>query len=257
MITEPQLPVSMERVVYRTPPKVAFTTGILAGITLMSLVGFGMMYSIARTNDGTTKKTANTNTAGTVAGTNVNAANTNAAAVPTKVDIALRADDHVRGDSTAAVTLVAYSDFQCPYCSAVNPTIEKVLADYPGQVRLVFRHFPLSFHENAQKAAEASECASVQGKFWEMHDKMFANQSKLTIADLKGYAKELGLNATKFNSCLDDGTYASKVQTDETQGGQYGVNGTPATFVNGTLISGAVPYAQFKAAVDSALAAAQ
>jgi protein-disulfide isomerase len=256
MVNEQQLPVNMERVVYRTPPKVAFTTGILAGITLMSLVGFGMMYSVAKTN-GSTKNTNSSNTnAAAAANTNAAVANTNTA-VPTKVDIALRADDHIRGDSTAKVTLVQYSDFQCPYCSAVNPTIEQVMTDYKGQVKLVYRHFPLSFHENAQKAAEASECASAQGKFWEMHDKLFANQSKLTVADLKGYAKDLGLNTTKFNTCLDDGTYTAKVQTDETQGGQYGVNGTPATFVNGTLVSGAVPYATFKAAIDSALAAAK
>lgn len=113
----------------------------------------------------------------------------------------------------------------------------------------------ITIHENAQKAAEASECANDQGKFWELHDKMYQNQTALTVDNLKQYAKDLKLNTSKFNTCLDNGTYAQKVKDEETQGTSYGVQGTPATFVNGTLVSGAQPYESFKSVIDAALAA--
>jgi protein-disulfide isomerase len=245
-----------DNIILKTPPKMAFAMGILVGLTLMSATAFVMTYSLLRSEQGKTAK-ANTNTAD-VAGAATNqpspSANTNQAA-PTKVDIALAADDHVRGDKNAKVTLVEYSDFQCPYCGAVEPTLEKILTDYKGKVKLVYRHYPLSFHENAQKAAEASECANDQGKFWELHDKMYQNQTALTVDNLKQYAKDLKLNTSKFNTCLDNGTYAQKVKDEETQGTSYGVEGTPATFVNGTLVSGAVPYDSFKQVIDAALAA--
>jgi protein-disulfide isomerase len=180
-------------------------------------------------------------------------ANTNTA--PTKVDITLKDTDHVRGDADAKVTLVEYSDFECPYCQTLNTTLDQILTDYKGKVKLVYRYFPLtSIHANAQKAAEAAECAGDQDKFWEMHDKLFANQSALTVTDLKKYAKDLGLNTTTFNNCLDKGTDAAIVTSDQTEGESYGVNGTPATFINGTLVSGALPYASFKTAIDAALA---
>ncbi|MDP2684351.1 MAG: DsbA family protein [bacterium] len=177
-----------------------------------------------------------------------------AAPTPTVADVEVRADDYIRGDKNAPVTLVEWSDFECPFCSRVLPSLEKVLEDYDGQVRLIYRHFPLSFHANAQKAAEASECAGDQGKFWEMHDIMFENQSSIAVDDLKGYAKELGLNTSTFNDCLDNDTHAQKVKDDFTEGTQVGVQGTPATFVNGTMISGAQPYESFAAAIDAALA---
>jgi protein-disulfide isomerase len=130
------------------------------------------------------------------------------------------------------------------------------MTDYKGKVKLVFRHFPLtSIHPNAQKAAEASECANDQGKFWEMHDKMFADQNNLGVDNLKTMAKSLGLSTSKFNDCLDSGKYTQKVTASENEGAQYGVQGTPATFVNGTLVSGALPYDSFKQVIDSALAA--
>jgi protein-disulfide isomerase len=245
-----------ERIVFKTPPRMAFTMGILVGLAVTSLTAFIMTYSLLRSEQNKTAK-ANTNTAQVAgAATNQPSVNTNqGTAQPVIADIQLAADDHVRGDKNAKVTLVEYSDFQCPYCGAVTPTLEKILSDYKGKVKLIFRHYPLSFHENAQKAAEASECASEQGKFWEMHDKMFTNQSALTVDNLKQYAKDLKLNTTKFNSCLDSGKYAQKVKDEETQGTQYGVEGTPATFVNGTLVSGAVPYDSFKQVIDAALAA--
>jgi protein-disulfide isomerase len=158
-----------------------------------------------------------------------------------------------RGPDNATVTIVEFSDFQCPYCGRVVPTVEKLMKDYDGKVRLVFRHFPLSFHPNAAKAAEASACAADQGKFWQMHDKMFGNQQKLAVDDLKSFAKDIGLDQGKFDKCLDSGEKAPLVSADEKDGEQAGVSGTPAFFINGIFINGAVPYEQFKETVDREL----
>lgn len=163
-------------------------------------------------------------------------------------------DNHVRGNYNASLTLVEFSDFECPYCGSFHPTVTQALKEYGNKIRLVYKHFPLSFHPQAQKAAESSECASEQGKFWEMHDKMFENQQLLSVEQFKKWARELKLNGSKFDSCLDSGKYASKVQADFNEGAAKGVNGTPATFINGQLVSGAVPYASLKQAIDQALA---
>lgn len=163
-------------------------------------------------------------------------------------------DNHVRGNYNAPVTLVEFSDFECPFCSRFHPTVNQALKEYGNKIRLVYKHFPLSFHPQAQKAAEASECASEQGKFWEMHDKMFENQQLLGLEQFKKWARELKLNGAKFDSCLDTGKFAAKVAADQAEGANKGVNGTPATFVNGQLVSGAVPYAMLKQAIDQALA---
>lgn len=163
-------------------------------------------------------------------------------------------DNHIRGSFNAPITLVEFSDFECPFCGRIVPTMNKILEDYKGKVRLVYKHFPLGFHPNAQKAAEASECASEQGKFWEYHDKLFENQpSGFSVDNFKQWAGDLSLNAVQFNSCLDSGKYAQKVQKDFQEGQQKGVNGTPATFINGQLISGAQPYNNFKQIIDNLL----
>jgi len=255
-----------QKVVFKTPPKVTFIMGILAGITVTSLAAFIMSFSLLNAEQNETSPngsgkvageevTVDTNTVAPTAPTAPTAEPTPAeyAASLTKQDIEVKSDEYVRGNASAPVAIIEYSDFECPFCSRVQPTIEQLLDEYEGQVKLVFRHFPLSFHASAQKAAEASECAGVQGKFWEMHDKMFDNQQSLSVDSLKGYAKDLGLNTSKFNSCLDDGTYAQKVKDDMSEGSQLGVSGTPGTFVDGMLVSGARPYAYFQAVVDLAL----
>jgi protein-disulfide isomerase/copper chaperone CopZ len=171
---------------------------------------------------------------------------------PAKAEFKITQDDHIRGDFNAPITLVEFSDFECPFCARHFPTLNKILSDYQGKVRLVYKHFPLPFHPNAQKAAEASECAAEQGKFWEYHDKLFENFSQgYSLEKFKQWAKELGLDANRFNNCLDSGKYAQKVQKDIQEGNQKGVNGTPATFVNGQLISGALPYEAFKQIIDN------
>ncbi|MFH1916490.1 MAG: DsbA family protein [Nanoarchaeota archaeon] len=166
-------------------------------------------------------------------------------------------DDAILGNKDAPVTLVEFSDYQCPFCGRFHeqafPQIKSEYID-TGKVRFVFRDFPLSFHENAQKSAEAAECAGEQEKYWAYNEVLFKNQDKLSVSDLKGYAKELGLDETAFNSCLDSGKMASEVAKDMNDGAGYGVKGTPAVFVNGKLISGAQPFSAFKQAIDAALA---
>lgn len=242
---------------YRTSPKVSFALGILSGITLTSLVAFILTFTLFRS---ALSNTNAENKEGTVVGAQVQANTNTQPSQPTNtapaapVDIKITNDDYIRGDKNAKVTLVEYSDFQCPYCSRVKTTLDQLLTDYKGKVRLIFRHFPLtSMHANAQKAAEASECAGEQGKFWEMHDKLFENQSDLSVDNYKKWAKELGLNSSKFDSCLDTGKFADKVKNGVTEGSNYGVQGTPATFVNGVLVSGAVPIEDFKSIIDPLL----
>jgi len=172
---------------------------------------------------------------------------------PTRADVA-DATAPAKGPADAPVTIVEFSDFQCPYCSRVLPSIDEALATYPTQVRLVYRQFPLNIHPNAQKAAEASLCAQEQGKFWEMHDAMFANQQQLAVDQLKAKAAELGLDAEKFNQCLDSGKYAPKIREDMTAGAAAGVNGTPALFVNGRFLNGAVPFSAIQKLIEDELA---
>ncbi|HYO54424.1 thioredoxin domain-containing protein [Archangium sp.] len=160
-----------------------------------------------------------------------------------------------KGPENAPITIVEFSDFQCPFCSKAIQTVEDVLKAYPNQVRLVFRHFPLEFHKQAPKASEAALCAHDQGKFWEYHDTLFANQKALEVPALKGYAKQLGLDTAKFDKCLDSGEKASIVSADMADGQKVGVNGTPAFFINGVLLSGAQPFEEFKSVIDSELQA--
>lgn len=151
---------------------------------------------------------------------------------------------------TKKVIIEEFSDFQCPYCAKAVDTIKQIKQAYGDGVEVQFNQFPLSFHANAKKAAEASECARDQGKFWEYHDKLFANQSSLAVENLKQYAVDLGLDAEKFNSCLDSGEKAQKVEDDIAKGTAKGVTGTPAFFINGRLISGAQPFDAFKKIID-------
>jgi protein-disulfide isomerase len=159
-----------------------------------------------------------------------------------------------KGPATAPVTIVEFSDFQCPFCSRVTPTLEQVVSKYGSKVRLVFRQFPLPMHPNAAKAAEAALCANEQGKFWEMHDAMFKDQAGLAVDGLKTKAAGIaGLNAASFNSCLDSGKETPAVQGDMQAGSKAGVNGTPAMFVNGRFISGAVSTDDLSKVIDDEL----
>ena len=159
-----------------------------------------------------------------------------------------------KGPENAAVTLVAFSDYQCPFCSRIEPTLKQLEKKYGNRLRMVFRDFPLpQIHPNAVKSAEAAECARDQGKFWEMHDKLFSNQQALSPPDLKKSAADLGLDATKFVECLDSGAKAAEWQKDLRDGQRYGVSGTPTVFINGRLIRGASTVESISAIVDEEL----
>jgi len=157
------------------------------------------------------------------------------------------------GTDKAPITIVEFSDFQCPFCRQVQPTLKRLMAEYEGKVKLVFHDFPLrSIHPQAQKAAEAAQCAAEQQKFWPYHDKLFAATS-LQIDDLKKYAQELELRMEQFIACLDSNKYAGGIDADMQAGQNAGVNATPMFFINGYPLSGAVPYERFKEVIDAAL----
>ncbi len=164
------------------------------------------------------------------------------------------ADSPARGAAGAPVTLVEFGDFQCPYCRALEPTLQKVMKNYSGKVRLVFRQFPLESHPQAAKAAEAALCAREQDKFWELHDRMYDQQNALKVDDLKKAAGELGLNEDRFAKCLDSDKYEAAVQADSHAGEQAGVTGTPALYVNGRPVpGGAVDYDVLSKIIDDEL----
>ena len=180
---------------------------------------------------------------------------------PPRVEVA--ADGPSLGPANAPVTIVEFSDFECPYCARAAGTVKKIHERYPDKVRIVYRHLPLDqIHPNARPAAEASACAQEQGKFWEFHDKIFANQRALSSADLQRYAKELGLDMAAFDGCVKERKTQAQVDKDFTAAnaaanaaGKRGL-GTPAFFVNGVLISGAKPAEEFYRIIDSELARA-
>ena len=159
----------------------------------------------------------------------------------------------VRGNPKAPVTILEFSDFQCPFCVRARPTVSRVREAYGDKVRWVFRHFPLDFHAQAEKAGEAAACAGDQGKFWEMHDLLWSNTAKLQVPDLKAHAATLGLDAAAFGECLDSGRHGGLVSGDLAAGQGYGVSGTPAFFVNGRPLVGAQPFEAFAQAIDDEL----
>lgn len=162
----------------------------------------------------------------------------------------------VRGGVQAPVTIVEFSDFQCPYCKQSEPTLKDLLIKYNGQVKLAWRDFPLrEIHPLAQTAAEAARCAWEQGKFWEFHDALFADQSKLKEADLVASAKAIGLNDKSFRSCLASGKFKAKIEADLEDGRKVGVVGTPGFFINGVFLSGSQPQAEFERIIENQLAA--
>jgi protein-disulfide isomerase len=165
-------------------------------------------------------------------------------------NVEIPSDSPVQGPKTAKVTIVEWSDFQCPFCSKAVPTLKKIEETYGKDVRVVFRHQPLPFHSNAKLAAEASMAAHAQGKFWEYHDKLFANQTALDRASLEKYAGEIGLDLTKFKSALDNGTFRSRVEADAAAGASVGASGTPTFFINGRQVVGAMPFESFKPVID-------
>ncbi|HEY6880105.1 MAG TPA: thioredoxin domain-containing protein [Polyangiales bacterium] len=157
------------------------------------------------------------------------------------------------GPADAKVTIVEFSDFQCPFCSRAADAAHKVKEKYGDKVRFVFRQFPLSFHKDAHTAAEASLAANAQGKFWPFHDKLFANQQKLDRASLEGYAKEVGLNVPSFKKALDSKEFAATVDGELKMGEEVAVQGTPTMFLNGARVADPTNFEKLSADIEEAL----
>jgi len=164
---------------------------------------------------------------------------------PPRTTIETDVNDPAFGPGSAAVEIVEFSDFQCPFCQRLIGTLEQLKTDYGDDVRLVFKDYPLPNHAQAFKAAEAGNCAHEQGKFWELHDVMFSKQDELEVADLKRHAGELGLDQSSFDICLDSGRFAETVSADLRLGQGVGVSSTPTVFINGRAVMGAAPYDVF------------
>ncbi len=164
-------------------------------------------------------------------------------------------DDLAKGDVKAPITIIEFSDFECPYCRRAQETLIKVQATYGDKVRMIFRHYPLPFHAKAPKASEAAQCAADQGKFWPMHDALFDEKNTLEVAELKTAAKTLGLDMALFDKCLDGDQHAARIQADSMEGKKLGVTGTPTFFINGVRLVGAQPFIKFKSIIDEELKA--
>ena len=174
---------------------------------------------------------------------------------PPVIDIGTAGRPERGGGAKAPVTIVEFSDYQCPFCSRAEGTVDQVMKAYGNKVRLVYRDFPLPMHPQARPAAEAANCASAQGKFWEYHAKLFANQSALSDEKLKEYAKDLGLDTAKFEQCLATKPFKAAIDKDIADASKVGVTGTPAFFINGRMLSGAQPFDKFKEVIDEELTA--
>ena len=181
---------------------------------------------------------------------------------PSKVDVE-EGNLPILGDKNAKVTIIEFSDFQCPYCKQLfDTTLQQIKKDYidTGKVKLAYRHYPLPNHPNAPVAALASECANEQDKFWEYHDKLFAEQNTWGPQDattvkqtLYSYATQLGMNTSQFTSCVETEKYQAKIDEDVAIAQQIGVSATPTSYVNGTPVVGALPYTNFKTILDEQL----
>jgi len=236
-------------------PKLTFIFGLVSGVAGTALVALALFLSTGLTTKTTTAKTD----------TSVAAANTNTA--PTYSDVKPVTDaDYMQGDKNAKLTMVTYTDLECPFCKQFHPVVSQVLSAYKGKVRWVYRNFPLSFHQNAEKEAEASLCVGKIGgndKYWSFVNKIFdrttSNGTGFALDKVPDLAKEVGVNVDKFNSCWNGGEMADTVTAEQNDGTQGGTTGTPTTFVvdsNGktlTAIPGAYSYDQVKATIDQAL----
>lgn len=159
----------------------------------------------------------------------------------------------LRGPQSAMVTIVAVSDFQCPFCKKVEPTLQQILQTYPNDVRIAYKHMPLDFHAKAPEAHAAAESAHQQGKFWEMYAKIFENQAELSSEKYETYAAELGLDVARFKEDMASIDVKQRIEADKAEVQKLGVMGTPAFFINGRYLSGAQPFENFKAMIDAEL----
>jgi protein-disulfide isomerase len=253
---------------FQGSPKTMFFLGLFAGIAACTTIALLLIVSSVASGKGILSGLGSAKSADTAAAAAPTAAAPTAAAptaaAPTPAAGPVKPvdekTDHITGAKNGKVTLIEYSDFECPFCKRHFATMQQIIKDYPNDVRVIYRHFPLSFHQNAEKEAEASECVAALGgndAFWKFHDKVFtdttSNGTGFALTALGPAAASFGVDQKKFQDCLDSGKMAARVNQDQQEGGAAGVEGTPATFVNGELVSGAVPYATFKAKIDALL----
>ncbi len=256
---------SHQRFLGQLPPKTAFIFGIVSAVAVMSLLGLlvllGSGVGKGTTSSGSAAKTKGSGQAAAAA-PSPSAAPTGSATV-TNFRKVNPQRDHIRGNPKAKVSVIEYSDFECPFCKRHHPTMQQIVETYGDKVNWVYRHFPLeSLHSQAKKEAEASECAGEQGKFWEFTDTIFEvtpSNNGLDLTKLAEYAKESGVkDLAKFNDCVDKEKYKSVVEEDLADATAAGGNGTPYNLIvdaqgKATPISGALPFAQFKTVIDQAL----
>lgn len=237
--------------------KTSFYIGFATAILVLGTIGFIALGSCMLNGGcdfGTPSDTDGYVTTGdTDEPTDVQPADTTATTIPI-----VNADDHIRGDENAPITIIEYSDFECPYCSNFHETMLEVMENYDGQVRWVYRHFPLGFHANAIPAAIASECAAEQGEFWDYADALVENMSSLNEATYLTIASDLGLNTSDFTSCIDSNRHEETVNNQYQGGATGGVTGTPGSFIideegNATPIKGALPFSTVSSMIDTAL----
>jgi protein-disulfide isomerase len=241
------------------PPKTSFFLGLISGFLVVCAIGFFVLLGVFLNKKDGSDNNDNNIIVNQNANVNQNGANPTQPTQPDQGSLAknlkpITAQDHIRGNKSAKVVMIEFSDFQCPFCSRVHPTLQKLYNDYKGQVAWVYKHFPLDgLHPYARKAAEASECANEQGKFWEYADQLYANQSSFGDNYFGQLAQTLGLDANKFNSCLSSNKYANLVNDNSQEGNSVGITGTPGIYVNDQLVKGALPYENFKQIIDSLL----
>lgn len=239
----------MLKSLFNSSPKFTFLFGLSLGVAILATVSFFVLLS---QNKALKKEIIkNVNTEEKVIGEPVEKEEPQQKIAT--FDISEK--DHIIGDFKAPVTIVEFSDFQCPFCSSFHLTMYQLLDEYAGKVRLVWRHFPLrSIHPYAQEAALASECAGEQEKFWEFADSLYEHQKEIGDEGLyEKIASGIGLDTKKFKDCLISGKYTDKVNQDYQEGITKGVQGTPGNFINGQYVPGALPIENLKEIVDSLL----
>lgn len=246
-------------------PKSALIVGLVGGVLILGTIGFVVLLTITL-KGGLDIPNTEYNAPIPVADQPTPAAPEQPTAqAPSGAVPPVTKADHIRGNKNAQLTWIEYSDFECPFCKRFHPTMLQMTKEYGDKIKWVYRHFPLSFHQNAAKEAEATECANELGgndAFWKYTDAILerttSNGTGFALDALVPLAKELGLNESKFRSCLDSGKYTAHVQQDLNGGQGAGINGTPGSFFIGKdgkaqLISGALPYEQIKAAIEAQL----
>lgn len=231
-------------------PKLTFVFGLVTGIAVVSVLVSGSLLSVM--NKGGSELVATQPADNVVAAVDSDNGSEPTPTLEVASDLPeVTENDHVLGNlSKAKVVLVEYSDFECSFCKRHHPTMIDIVEEYGDDVAWVYRHFPLSFHPEATPSALASECAAEQGMFWEYGDELFENQSTLGDELYLELATDLGLDTAQFQDCYESEKYLDKVEEQTTGGSAAGVRGTPATFVNGQLVSGAVPLSSLTQVID-------